>query len=407
MMNPPFPPLLPPNHPARHQSPEAARDVATDKMSNARRVIGESRMIRTDTLPESVTDEQVAAVLEAVKAYLKERSVSQAQLAKGLCLAASTINQVLKGKYIADARPIIIAMDRWLERRKESDKQPEIARFVETEVARKVRLAAQVAISTADAGLDSRIALVWGDAGCGKTLALEAVAEDQGAIMITCGSDVLSSRSIIGEIAKALHMGVSSRAAETFAAVVGKLRGSGKLIIVDEIHALLDPRDDAPFHMLRRLSDQTGCPQLWAATCDLVELLKLRAQKRDPLSQITSRICCQMHLTAKINEGGGGGRSEPLYTIEQILQIYGANEMKLSRDSGRFLANICRNPKLGLLRECTKLVLNATMMNRARGGMITPQMLWEAVLFTHQLSAANTIRAEVQEDLRDMKLASA
>ena len=70
----------------------------------------------------------------------------------------------------------------------------------------------------------------------------------------------------------------------------------------------------------------------------------------------------------------------------------------------KFLANLCRDPELGLLRECTMLVLHATTMNRQKGGQITAQMLWEAVTFIHQFSIVSKIRNAVAEDLKEMKL---
>jgi len=385
-------------------APDAAAQSAQQKMSDAQRVVGESRMLRTDA--SEITEEQIAEVIAATKAYLKEHGVSQAQLAKGLCLGSSSVSQVLGGKYNADARPIIIAMDRWLERRTEADKQPEVNTFVETEVATKIRLAAKMAIRAADSGIDNRLALVFGDPGCGKTIALRAVAETEDAIFIECGVEVCSARAVMEKIAEALGMrSLPYNTAQAFAVIVEKLRGSGKLIVVDEIHALLDARNDNAFHFLRRLSDQTGCPQLWAATCDLVSILKERQHKREPLGQITRRFCAQIHLTAKLHAGaGGGGRPEPLFTVDQVIAMFARNEMKLTRDAGRFLANLCRDAELGLLGECTMLVLHATVMNRAKGGQITPQMLWEAATFIHQFSVLTQIKRSVETDLKEMKI---
>ena len=384
--------------------PVDPENTGLDKLFNANRVLGESRMIRTEATPEEVTPDQIQGVIDRVKAYLKERSVSQAQVASGICYGGSVVSQVLKGTYAADARPIIIAMDRWLERRRRADNQPETSRYTDTSVAKMIRLAGQMAIRASDAGVDSRIALVWGDPGCGKTWALEAVAESEQGIFITCGVKVLSARGVLEEIAGNLRCGVARSTRETFAVVVDKLRGSGKLIVVDEIHALLDAHDDSAFHTLRRLSDETGCPQLWGATCDLIEQLKIREKKRDPLGQITSRIGCQFHLTAKLHGGGGGGRPEPLYSVEEIVKMYGANELKLTSDGAHFLANVCRDPNMGLLRSCTKLVLHATTMNRAKGGAITARMLWEAAQFTFQYSMIQRLQVAVHENLRDMKL---
>jgi len=366
-------------------------------------------MIRTDAELESISPDQCAQVIELVKAYMKENRVTQAQLAQALVLATSTVSQVLAGKYAADARPIVAAMDRWLERRHNADAQPHVITSVDTFVAKMVRLAAVRAISAADAGIDSRISLVWGDPGCGKTMALQAVREKHDGVLITCGVDIMSPRSILEKIAQEIGLRqLPYGANDAFAVIVERLRGSGKLIIVDEIHALLEARNDQAFHTLRLLSDKTGCPQLWAATCDLIQQLQLREHKRQPLGQIIRRIGSQFHLTARLHQGGveGGGKPEPLFSVEEIIKMYGSNEMKLTRDAGRFLARFCTSPRLGLLGSCTNFVLHATLTHRGKagtGGLITPEMLWEAMLFLFQTSVVNELKALLREDLAEMK----
>jgi chromosomal replication initiation ATPase DnaA len=268
-----------------------------------------------------------------------------------------------------------------------------------------LNLAAQRAIAASDANIDTRIALGWGDPGCGKTLGLEAIAQREDAVLITCGVDVVTPRAIMGKIGEALRIPLGGSMREAFGNVVDRLRGSGKLIIVDEIHALLDSRDDSAFHTLRRLSDQTGVPQLWVATCNLVDQLRLRERKREPLGQIISRIGCQIHLTAKLHGGAGGGKPEPLYTVEQVLAIYGANELRLTRDAARFLARLCTNPMRGLLRTCTGLVMHATTSNRlAGGGELTAEMLWEAARFLFQESVVAAMENELREEIAAMPL---
>jgi DNA transposition AAA+ family ATPase len=384
-----------------------ATDAAMKKLLDAHRVLGESRMIKTDTPPEQITDAECQAVIEKVKAYMADRGLTQVQVARGCMFKPSVISQVLSGKYNADPRNVIATLDRWLERRKAADEMPATSKFVWTDVATHIRLAAKRAIAAADAEIDARISLVWGDPGCGKTLALQAVAESTDAIMITCGLE--SSTTIINKIAAELRIGTQrSNSKQVFAEIVDRLRGSGKLLIVDEIHSLLDCRDDQPFHTLRRLSDQTGCPQLWSATCDLIYQLQLREQRREPLGQIISRIGSQFHVTRVLEANGSGGRggggNVPLFSVDDILKVFASNELKLSRDGAEFLASICTSPRYGLLRACTNLVVTATAINRAKGGLLDEKRLVEAAQFLFQDSILRQIQAMRRSGQQEAKL---
>ncbi|MCL2640792.1 MAG: hypothetical protein FWD53_08110, partial [Phycisphaerales bacterium] len=96
--------------PQDDNTPNVAKDAAIERAIDDQRILGESRMIRTETPADRITDEQCANVIEAVKAYMKEKGCTQSQLARALVLSSPTVNQVLKGNYPADTRPIIAAM---------------------------------------------------------------------------------------------------------------------------------------------------------------------------------------------------------------------------------------------------------------------------------------------------------
>jgi DNA transposition AAA+ family ATPase len=360
-----------------NETPAIVDGDAIDRMIESHRVLGDSRSIRTDVSYEQVTPAQITEVIEKVKAYCRDNKIAQSRLAKALVLSPSMISQVLSGTYAADVRPVVIALDRWMDRRIQADAMPEVNTFVETGLAQRVRLAAVRAIKAADAGLDTRISLVWGDPGCGKTLAMRAVAEIEGGIMITCGDDICTTNGILLSLACELGITLGRTRAEHFNGVCDALRGTGKLLLIDEVHALLTLRDGAAFHTLRRLADVSGCPQLWGATCNLIEQLQVRERKSEPLGQIVSRIGTQFHLTSQIaSTGPGGGASAPLFSVEEVLKIFARNELKLTRDAGEFLARLCTNPKRGLLRTCTALVMHATITHRRDAREITARMLW-------------------------------
>lgn len=387
------------------QAPGVVTDAMLDKAVQAQRVKEGRMIIGKDASPDRVTEEEKLAVVEAARKQLKDDpAYSRRKLANYLGISAATLSQILGRKYPADDTLTILAIDRWLERRAQAGRQAMVYRVASTRVLQQMKVAAKSVMAASDAGIDSVIAVCYGDPGCGKSVAAAAVSEKEDALFITCGPDCKSCGSILGKINEQLRLPACQSIQEAFTMAVGRLRGTGKLLVVDEIHALLDSRDDSPFHLLRRLSDQTHIPQLWLATCDLVAELRFRERRREPLGQIISRIGCQFHLTAKLHPAGGSGGPEPLFTAEELMAIYDRNEMRLTGEAGRFLARLCTNPALGLLRTCTTLVAQATSLNRLKGGLLTAEMLWEAAQFLFQGNVIARLEAEMREDVESMKL---
>ena len=298
--------------------------------------LGDSRLIRNDVDPADVPDDVCKQVCDAVKDYTAAKGITQIMVARALGISQPVLSAVLKGTYAAaTAKAVVVDLDRWLEQRRAVDADPRLASFVWTTVAQEIRSVAKLAIRAAQLGQDARIGLVYGDTGCGKTMALKAIADTEiGAMYVCMDYNATSPAGVLGKVAAALRLTVSPRSSTLFDAIRRKLDGSSRLLIVDEIHALLAARDDKAFHTLRHLHDQSGAPQLWCSTPDLIAELKLKeARGREPLGQIRSRIGIQRDLLSRTRAGGGGhGGGEPLFTVEEIIQVYGRGEMRLTRD---------------------------------------------------------------------------
>jgi hypothetical protein len=93
--------------------------------------------------------------------------------------------------------------------------------------------------------------------------------------------------------------------------------------------------------------------------------------------------------------------------VEEILKMFARNELKLTRDGGEFLARLCTNPKRGLLRTCTALVMHATTTHRREGGQITARLLWEACCALFQPSVIRELQNTAREEIQNFKLKTA
>jgi hypothetical protein len=101
------------------------------------------------------------------------------------------------------------------------------------------------------------------------------------------------------------------------------LSGSERLILIDEVHKLINPTrsNDSALHMLRDLHDNTGCPMLWVGTSDILTHIQ---DRRFPRSR-TARSDLQPHRPL----GGPGGGDDaarwhqaepiPLDDIKKVL----------------------------------------------------------------------------------------
>jgi hypothetical protein len=134
--------------------------------------------------------------------------------------------------------------------------------------------------------------------------------------------------------------------------------------------------------MLCDLQDATAesAGQLWAATSDIVSYLDRQQGKRafESLAQIRRRLFPVVDLLADLRDGNGGGT--PLFTVDQIVEIFAKNKMRLIGGAPRFLCSIANTPDSGGLGLCVRMVEHATFLaEQRRLPGIDEQLLREAL----------------------------
>jgi len=348
------------------------------RLDEQRRTLGATRVIRDGTPPENVTPEDRAAVLQALSDYRSRRGLRWYAIAKGAGMHRSALSAILCGRDVARWQAIIIDLDKWLEDQIKRDEAEKPAAFILTQVAQEVFTVANAAIHL------KTIGLVWGWSGLGKTMALKAVAaEKPGSLFISVRTAAASPLGLARTIATAARQrdmatlplsGLTRRLEELF-------DGTGRLIILDEIHKLTGCPDDRPLHWLRDLFDATHCPQLWSGTTDLIAYLDRRvAAGKEPLAQIRRRIGIAHDLTARCQGGGGGGDGgeegpDALYSVDEIRQILTSGKMRLTPEALRYLTTLANLPDSGGLGTIMNLFAMAEKVNGADAKTITADML--------------------------------
>ena len=343
-----------------------------EQLKQNARILGASRILPDAIDPASITTEQRDAVLAAVRAYSDRSRQSLNSIARSCGLHGTELSRLLGNRPVRNWQAIILGLDRWIEMQAKAEQSPRPAEFVSTRIAEEIRAVAEVTASMRCIGL------VCGPAGIGKTIALKAVAADRpGSIFVSMQTIGIDTRAILTAIATAAGIRPGTgRQAELAASLIKALEGSGRLIIVDEIHKLAS-REDTGLHVLRDLHDAAGVPMLWAGTIDLIAYLERREAGgcgREPLSQIRSRIGIARNLGEGIGSdrgphpsGGGSagsyGMGEPLYTVDEVRRIFARSKMRLTPEAIHYLWRLANLPESGALRTCNNLVSMAIRIN--------------------------------------------
>lgn len=364
-----------------------------ERLIDETRIRGESGMI-LDKKPEAVTQDDAQQVINAVLAYIEETGISRTKIAKAISCAASTLGQVMAWKYIGQWQGIILDLAKWLEDQRKRDAAPKDTEFCLTKVAEEIMAVADFAIAARTIGL------VYGPttSGIGKTMALEAIVDRKaGAFLVTVEKVNASAPGLLRAIARELRIGGGQSTPYLFARIKEKLVESNRLMMIDQIHNLCGSKDDKPFYVLTEIQEATKAPQLWCGTSDIIAYLD-RGQSRgkDTLAQIRSRIGLTRDLLERTTQGGGG---EPLFTIDDIRNVFRRCSMRLAPDAARHLALLANLPDSGALRMAKNLVRIAVAAYSQSGAtVLTSEMLRQTQRMTCSRRVYQMLETQLESD---------
>jgi DNA transposition AAA+ family ATPase len=328
-----------------------------ERLREGQRVLGPMRLVRDG---QQVTAEAAKQVVENVAAFIREHGLSWGKIARAIGCHGAALSNIVNFKYAGNWQQIILDLDVWLEDEIKRQAGPPVPPFVLTGIAREIFTVAECAVAM------KTIGVIFGEqsSGFGKTMALRAfAAQKPGTIFISVETVRTAPSHLAGAIAEAMCVYLGQRAAgtgESMGRIKTAVRGTARLLIVDEIHKLCIGNTDRGLHFLRDLHDQTGMPMLWCGTKDLMAYLERRqVHAREPLAQIRSRIGICRDLTDRGAAEGG----QPIFTADEIRRAFGGSKMKLTADAVRYLCELANLPDSGGLRVCHHLVTMATRIN--------------------------------------------
>lgn len=223
---------------------------------------------------KAMSEQEAVAFL---RQYKEENGRTQAALAKELGISESALSSFLSGSYKAPWTICekVTSLQQMHEKKKVAPKEPD---FVETTISKTV-------INTIRyCHIQGKIAVVYGDAGVGKTMAVKQyLKENSLAVGITISPTYASITGVNELIAE--QLGVRERVARKITSeIINRLRGSGRVLVIDEAQHLTV----RTLNHLRCISDESGVGIALIGNDEVYT--KMKGHGRADFAQLFSRI---------------------------------------------------------------------------------------------------------------------
>lgn len=227
-----------------------------------------------NTEKQQITEDEAR---QLILNYKRDTGKSQSQIAQELGISGAKLSGFLNGSYAAP-HTVIPQVQALMSVSKQKSIAPREPSFVETRVSKAVMNA------IAYSHIQGKIAVVYGDAGVGKTVAINRYCQENSlAIKITISPSYASMSGVNELIADKL--GVRERVSrKIYAEIISKLKDSGRVIIIDEAQHLTV----RTLNHLRCMADESGVGITLVGNDEVYT--KLKGSGRADFAQLFSRI---------------------------------------------------------------------------------------------------------------------
>lgn len=255
--------------------------------------------------------------IDSLQEYITKNNKTQTAVGQELGLSGAAVSSFLSGKY-KTPHTIIPKVAMLISMNAKKAVAPKAPDFAQTSISKTVTNA------IAYAHLRGVISVVYGDAGVGKTSTVkEYVKNDPLALLITISPTYASITGVNELIAG--QLGVRERVARRITAeIIDRLKGSGRVLIVDEAQHLTV----RALNHLRCLSDESGIGIALIGNEEVYS--KLRGSGKADFAQLFSRIGMRKQVQT---------RDISMKDIESIFGKYELDEGVL-----KLLAGVANTP---------------------------------------------------------------
>lgn len=238
--------------------------------------------------------------------YMERSNRTQGAAARELGISSATLSLFLKDRYTGNNEEIAERIEQFLgmeQRRNSLSQKPGIC--LELGNTNDILEKVYVAQTTGD------ILLIYGDAGCGKTTALQYYAKhNKNVIYVEADVTNSSYRSMLCLIAEELGEAERGATSTIMRKIIRKLKGSSAVLIIDEAQHLAPKA----FDTIRALNDKAGIGIVYAGNPSIKK--RMYGRKQDDFDQVYSRIGFHCPLSNRYSVGD----------IQAIFKDYGLDE---------------------------------------------------------------------------------
>lgn len=365
-------------------------DILSKLADDARR----NRVARMLPAEGPLTDEQIRLVAEDFADFLTNtgKTIAQVSRSLGAGYTQSVLSQ-FKGfaedgrtKYAGDASGVARALNGYMETHAQRTEAWRPDGFIMTGVAKNIITVVQKAVTL------QTIAVISGDAGRGKTMAMLACHKNHaGSVYVRIRRDRRTSTALARALVGELKIKGASTGPRMIEAVIGKLTGTGRPLFIDEAHQM----QPEALELVRDIHDECGVPVILAGTYDIND----KTADRDIFyGQFSSRIALRYDINERARGKGGGGdrnsrMTKPIHTVEEILALFTEDKVRLTDSAVDFLFKLANVEGLGGIRLPKQVMMLAVPV--AKGQPVSAKLL-RAVLaemhgharFTRQIDLA-------------------
>ncbi len=263
---------------------------------------------------------------QELKQFMDTHGWGQKQVAQHFGKSITTISQYLNEKYNGDVSELDRKTDELIGLHREKTNEARYkTQFVPTYASKRGMDVMRYAHADGD------INVIFGAAGLGKTQMLKQYAKENSSAVLVETDPSCTPKVLLRKLCEAVGANARGNNNELLEAIVGKLRGSGRLILVDEAE-LLSTRS---LEFLRRIHDLTGIGIVLAGMPRLI--VNLRG-KNNELAQLYSRVGFACDLGNELEEADLGLLASATLGTEQFNEPL----IKASKGNARRLSKLMR-----------------------------------------------------------------